>query len=173
MTDLESLSINELCAFAGIRRATFYKHFTDKMNFCMFVIEDLRRRFNESFDKKALLNPEVSYYVEYANRIIDFLDSNEKIVDNIISSSSLVSLLQIMLEQNCRETFALLKKSEEAGMQLPASLNITTVMLAGSVTTAILAWLRVGKQIPKERFSEEVSCIIARILGEQSTLSSR
>lgn len=165
ITDLENISVNDLCTFSGIRRATFYKHFTDKMNFCIFVMEELRNKFSEGFDKKTLSNPGIDYYIEYAKKVIDFLDNNERIVDNILNSTTLASLLQMMLEQNCKETFKLLSRSVDGGMRLPASARITTVMLSGAVTTAILAWLKSGKDLPKEQFSQEVCCIIEKFLG--------
>jgi AcrR family transcriptional regulator len=42
----EEITINELCDRAEIRRATFYKHYTDKLNFLACFTRSLRDQFD-------------------------------------------------------------------------------------------------------------------------------
>ena len=41
----ESITVNELCERAMVRRATFYKHYRDKQDFLVGIV----RRFRENF----------------------------------------------------------------------------------------------------------------------------
>lgn len=163
--ELERISINELCAFSGIRRATFYRHFADKTDFFLFVIDEFRRIFNSNIWRRSLDNIDTNYYVEYARNLIDFIDSNEKTVDNIISSEIFASILHVAIQQNCKETTTLLKRSEAHGLKLPVSAEIASITLVGSVTAAILSWLKSKKEMQKEQFKREVVTVIERILG--------
>ena len=163
--NFEDITVNELCSRAQIRRATFYKHFEDKMCFCTYVLQVFRHRFDRSIWKKSIPDATADYYIAYATELIEFIDNNEKMVTNLLSSSMLGSLMNIVLSQNFKDTLSRLESSEKQGMMLVTSANTVTAMLSGGVCVSVLTWLHSKKEKPKEMLIKELSSIIAKILN--------
>ena len=59
----EEITINELCEKAEIRRATFYKHYTDKFHFLARFTRSLRDQFDVSFWDSDKPDTTPEYYV--------------------------------------------------------------------------------------------------------------
>lgn len=53
----DEITVNELCEEAGIRRATFYKHYSDKYDFLTAYTRSLRDRFESSVWKSKKPGP--------------------------------------------------------------------------------------------------------------------
>ena len=93
---LDDVTINELCERANVRRATFYKHFKDKNDFVLFLIKDVRARFdNEVW--KADLNTTITkeYYLKYAQALIDYLLGHDAAITKIVNSPARSSFFDI------------------------------------------------------------------------------
>ena len=70
----EDITVNELCEKAGIRRATFYKHFEDKYDFLSFVVQSLRDDFDRQVWAKKKPGRSSEYYVTYVKELIAFVN---------------------------------------------------------------------------------------------------
>ena len=162
--DIETLTINDLCACAGVRRATFYKHFKDKMDFCAFVIDQLRNIFDTTFWRSTLPPTTSDYYIAYASKTIDFLDEYDHIVSRLLDSSVVPMAMQIIIAQNFNATYERLLVGAQNGMHLHASPRTLAMMLAGGVAATILNWLRNKRPTKKEELIKELSLLIRRIL---------
>ncbi len=160
----EDISINELCAKANVRRATFYKHYKDKIDFLYSVIRILR----ESFDKKVWSTLDQGYtkeyYLCYAQQLISFFTERRGIVKNMLSSEARGTLIGVMIHQNVTDTKNRLEESEKNGMQLYASPSTLASMLTGSVATTIVRWFMMGEDKPEAMLIREISDIIDRML---------
>ena len=63
---LEEITVNDLCEKAEVRRATFYKHFNDKNDFIIYLIKDVRERFEvDVWSKESCGCPSKEYYKKY------------------------------------------------------------------------------------------------------------
>ena len=49
----EEITVQQLCAEAEIRRATFYTHFADKYDFLAFFIQEIRDEFSSNIAELA------------------------------------------------------------------------------------------------------------------------
>ena len=76
----EDITVNEICEAANVRRATFYKHFPDKLAFLKFFISSLRAMFEKSIARHKKYDSDYEYYVDYLTATVRFLDENEDIV---------------------------------------------------------------------------------------------
>ena len=162
--NFEDITINEICDVADIRRATFYKHFTDKYAFFKFFVGSLRRQFDAMLTKKKTSqSTDSDYYVEYLKAMIEFLSENEAMVNNALESSAFPMLIDVIKEKNYEDTCDKLRESERNGLRLPASIEITATMMTGAVAEVILRWFRSGKSIPKSKVIEEASAIIIKM----------
>lgn len=162
--DIDDITVNELCCAAGIRRATFYKHFTDKLDFFSFLVNRLRDRFDYYIWGDATPRVNVDYFVAYAEKSIDFLSFYSEKVTKILSSTMVSTVIELVMTENYRATCERLIRGQQNGMKLYASAQTLAAVLTGTLVTAIITWLKSSNKIPKEQFTEELASTIRRIL---------
>ena len=162
----EDITINELCDAAGVRRATFYKHYSDKLSFVTAYTRSLRAKFDSSFLKIENTAPDKNYYVAYAERMVAFISENLLAIENIIESDVFPFVLSVILEQNYKDTCVYLEKSVASGMKLQASVTTTASMCAGGVASAIYIWLKEDRTRPAETVAKEIGALISSLIGD-------
>ncbi len=163
----EDITVNELCDEAGIRRATFYKHYTDKFDFLTAYICSLRDRFDNTIWKSDISAPTKEYYVAYAKRLVGFINENAAAIDNVLRSNMCPSLLAIVVEQNYKDTCERLSASVKAGMSLSASVEVIASMASGAVASAVYAWLKTGKKKPADELADEIGEAVACLIEKK------
>ena len=156
----EEITVNELCERAEIRRATFYKHYTDKFHFLACFTRSLRDQFDLDFWKSDKPDTTPEYYVEYVKTAIAFLNQHKVLVDNILKSDLLPTMINIITEQNYRDTKERLERSVAAGMKLDASVDTVAAMFTGGVATSIYIWLLSGKKKSPSELADEIGKMI-------------
>ncbi len=156
----EEITVNELCERAKIRRATFYKHYTDKLNFLACFTRSLRDSFELNFWSTEKSENTADYSIEYVKKAIEYLDNNSELVENILKSDLFPTMMTIITEQNYRDTKQRLEKSVAAGMKLHASVETSAAMFTGGVATSIYIWLLSGKKKPAAELAYEIGNMI-------------
>jgi AcrR family transcriptional regulator len=146
----EEITIHELCENAMVRRATFYKHFTDKYDFFQFFISDLKSKF----EKDSILYRQegrlLEYYLSVTRKLIYFLDEHEKMVQHILESNMLATLFNILTAQIMTAVKEKLNEYTASGNTLPASPEILASFFTGGLLNTLQHW-----QINKNTISEE------------------
>ncbi len=160
----EEITVNALCQKADIRRATFYKHYSDKLDFLNSITKQLRQRFDHLRWKSNDDVNTADYYVAYAKRIVEFIDEHSRIIDNLLRSDLLPAIINIITEQNYIDTAERLRKNQEAGMRLKASPELTAMMCAGGVAEIILHWVTEGRKTSPEALAAEVGILVSAII---------
>ena len=159
----EKLTVNDLCDRAGIRRATFYKHFKDKNDFLIFLISEDKEHFiKRKWNGKAGFGKD--YLIAYVSNLVENLANNRNLVENIISSSVKHILIELLISQNFESTLENFKKAENDGASLPASSENLTAILIGGIAVVIYNWCLSGMTQPKEDLIEEISTVIGRLM---------
>ena len=164
----EDITVNELCDAAFVRRATFYKHYSDKLGFLTAYTRSLRDKFDATVEKLDNSAPDKDYYVAYAKRIVAFVSENMSAIENIIESDLFPFVLSVILEQNYKDTCAYLEKSVASGMKLRASATVTASMCAGGVASVIYTWLKSEKEKSDECIAEEIGTLISALIGGEN-----
>lgn len=160
----DAITINELCEVAKIRRATFYKHYSDKFAFMTAFTHALRDRFDSFIWKADEQTFESKYYIDYAKRIVGYISEHSDAIDNLLKSSLFPVMLAIILEQNFRDTKERLDVSVKKGMKLNASPEVVAAMCSGGVAATIYLWLRDGRNKDAEKLAEEIGAVIENTL---------
>ena len=161
----DEITVNELCDEAGIRRATFYKHYSDKYDFLAAYTRLLRDRFDRVIWKNGKPSLTTDYYVEYAKKLIIFISENFGAVKNICNSTLFPSVLTIMVQQNYKDTCERLRVSVAGGMTLNASIETTAVMCTGAIAACIYRWVKDDQKEDPEQIAEQVGAVIASIIS--------
>lgn len=160
----DEITVNELCDAAGIRRATFYKHYADKFDFLTAYTSLIRDEFDKEMinSGKPMLTAE--YFVAYARNIVHFISENSAMIDNLCKNSLFPSVFVTIFSQNYKDTHERLKLGVNAGLVLPASIETVTSMCVGGVSGCIYAWLAEGRKTSPEVVSDQIGAIITRIV---------
>ncbi len=167
----EDITVNEICDQADIRRATFYKHFTDKYDFLHYFVKTLRDNFdNRAWHRNRGIGT-VEYYADYVRGLVNFLVKNEEIIDKVLESSVFSTLIDIIIDQNYIDTREHLEKSVAAGLKLPVSVNTMAMMLTGAVSNALVRWFSCGRKTPENVLVEEI-CTVVNIMIKGSNTHS-
>ena len=164
---IDEITVNELCESAGIRRATFYKHYTDKYDFLTAFVCFLRDNFDQAIKNAGTPSLTTDYYVAYAKRIVSFICENEVAVDNIFRSNIFPTVMYTIVDQNYKDTCERLRASVASGMQLCASVEVVASMCSGGVGTTIYRWLESGKKTSPDQLAEEIGAVVAAAIGHQ------
>ena len=162
----EEITINEICILSDIRRATFYKHFSDKYDFLAGATRQLRYSFEKKFNASEAAHKESSpfdYYLEYLRHLVDFLDSNEDIMNLILNSNMTSSLISVIVEENYIKTKERLDSDVKKGLMLCASSDTVAIYLAGGISNTLIKWLKTGKKIPRETLIDELANLISSV----------
>ena len=161
----DEITVNELCDVAGIRRATFYKHYSDKFDFLTAYTCLLRDRFDRQIWKSGKPIPTADYYVAYAKRLVYFVSENSIAIDNICNSNLFPSVLAIIVEQNYVDTCERLRLSVAANMELPASVEAVATMCTGGVAACVYRWVRGGRKTDPDQMAEQVGIMVSKIIA--------
>lgn len=163
----EEITINELCDAAGVRRATFYKHYSDKFSFLTAYTRSLRDKFDDTALRLGGPAPDKEYYVAYAKRTVSFISENLDAFENVIDSELFPFVLSAILEQNYKDTRDYLELSVTNGLPLVASVNSTASMCAGGVASVIYTWLKTDKEKSPDEVANEIGALVSAILGHK------
>ncbi len=159
----EDITVNEICERADIRRATFYKHYNDKLAFFTAFTHMLRDRFDTNVWKSKTTTPD--YYIAYAERLVEYINEHDKAIENMFKSNLLPTILSVLIEQNYKDTYERLVKDIIKGRTYPASPEVIASMCAGGVATVIFHWYTTGRVKSVAALSYEISTLISGILG--------
>ena len=157
---IDEITLNELCDKAGIRRATFYKHYSDKFDFITAYTRHLRDNFDAHMKRSGATALTKEYYVAYAKSIVKFITENEVAIDNIFKSNLFPTVMYTIVEQNYKDTAERLRVSVSEGMQLSASVDIIAGMCAGGVGSVIYHWIIGGKKMNADELAEQIGAVI-------------
>ena len=161
----EDITVNEICERADIRRATFYKHYNDKLAFFTAFTHMLRDRFDTNIWKSKATTPE--YYIAYAERLVGYINEHDAAIENIFKSNLLPTILTVLIEQNYQDTYDRLVKDIIKGATYPASPEVIASMCAGGVANVIYKWYAMGRVKSVAALSYEISTLVSNILGIQ------
>ena len=163
---LENITVNELCERADVRRATFYKHFKDKNDFTIYLIKDVRDRF----DSEVWINGEHTitkeYYLSYAKALLKYLLGREKAISAIINSDMRPTFIEMIVRQNYEDTKERLKKSKSDGMLLAYSHETVASMMVGGIAYCIAHWFEdENKSCSPDILLNDISNFIEKVLS--------
>jgi AcrR family transcriptional regulator len=161
---IEEISVNEICNHAGIRRATFYKHYNDKQDFLIQYIGALRIKYDAKPDTVSYLDATVDYYVNYAKKVIEYVDEHTVMINNMLGSTQLHVIIGLIAQKNFTDTLEKLQTNVDRGMVLPASTESCAAMLTGGIATVVFEWLMSGKNRNVDQLTEDVEVFVRNIL---------
>ena len=155
----EDITVTELCQKTNIRKATFYRHFSDKRDLFSFMIKNIKFKYLEQ--NKNSENDPVTYFSKGFEYLLGFLDDNELFIKKILNSSSYWELSSIWSEQIRLDIENYFEKKMK-------DYNINKNLLISACTGAVMysaeEYVRTEEKPEKESILAELREIVRRLL---------
>ena len=136
----EEITVNELCERARTRRATFYKHFSDKYDFFHYMLTRMREDLFEDLIKQSDTDQAPLLLHMLIDSGLTFVEHNKKFLLSVENSSAANAMLLTATSQSFYRThFPDLFKDE-----------LETQFLIGALNQCIRWWLDNMNRFPKE-----------------------
>ena len=155
----EDIAVSELCDRAMVRRATFYKHFADKFDFFAFVVREKQAEFDAQIRQQTDKTRSQSFYLGIIQRALDFLNSNEKLVQTVLESNMLPTVMDILSRQITIDITQKLKKEAQNGAPIPASPQVMAHFFTGALLHTLMWWVT-QKKISEVELMEELTGLL-------------
>ncbi len=158
---LDDITVTELCEKAVVRKATFYKHFGDKTELLVYMIQEMQRLSEES--NRIGYDPAVpaSYYTGVFRYLMDFIDSNEKFIVSILNSNA-GSAVRNILEEQIRLSIDRHLQQEEPEY-IRSSHTILAVAYAGAIVSCGSWWAMQKKRPDKEEMIRKFAEFVMKL----------
>ena len=140
-TSFDHLSINDLCAKAKIRRATFYRHFGDKYDFLETTVTSILTELVARVGSVSQKKDPIDYYCTYIREVINYCNNNADMIKNILNSSAYRTVLNVVLEGTLASFRHDLAINEASGVKLPVDVETLAQFLNGGIAHVMLMWL--------------------------------
>ena len=156
----EDITVTELCNRALIRRATFYKHFTDKNDFFTFVVRNLVDQYSNTYEVQPHQIKPISFYLSITKNILHFLSEREKMVRSLAASNMYSTLMDIFYIETGKEVQSYLEEDEKNGAVLPASAEITAHFFTGAMVSCIRYWFVSDHRLSEDQLLEQLGSLL-------------
>ncbi len=158
----ESITVNELCERAMVRRATFYKHYKDKQDFLVGLVTRFRANFRAMVTEGSPSITLAEYFSRYIGSTINHILSHTGIVKNILKSQMREPFINVVIQSNFEDAVEQINKS---GERLAITTEVAASMIVGGTSLLVVEWFESGMRIPRERLEADISAVINSILG--------
>lgn len=160
------ITVTEICDNALVRKATFYKHFGDKTELLLYMIQELQitaYKNNEIGYDPA--KPE-SYYSGIFAYFINFIDKNAVFIKSVINGDS-VFLVRSILEEEVKEEVDRRLRSEPLE-EVRKVHGMLSSIYAGAMVSCGIWWASQNERVKKEEVIDTFSMYIERLWGEKA-----
>ncbi|AYD40770.1 TetR/AcrR family transcriptional regulator [Clostridium fermenticellae] len=159
----EKITVRELCDRARTRTATFYNHFSDKYDFFSFMIRDMRREYSERANLQSTPEHPENYYIELLKIGFDFMDTNQKIIENFESDNLLMIMINSTSGNMVKDIRNHLEEDMKNGIHFPIDPDILTQIFIGAMVQCSRWWFEHRKTVSKEKVFEQLKEMIQKI----------
>ncbi|MBQ2794082.1 MAG: TetR/AcrR family transcriptional regulator [Clostridia bacterium] len=163
----ESITVNELCERAMVRRATFYKHYKDKQDFLIGLVSKFREQFCKMIVADNASITLSDYFSKYISNIIGHVLLHPEIVKNILQSQMREPFINVVIQNNFRDAVERITEARNNGESIPVSTEVAASMIVGGGSLLVVEWFENGMKLPREQLELDVALTINRILSGQ------
>ncbi len=160
----DQITVYDLCTRAGIRRATFYKHFSDKYDFLSKIISVLQDEISKKLEGPGTFDTPADYYTNYVREIIRYLKGQSEIAALILKSEVFPNILSVITAGTFSTLIRDLSRDMDNGAVLPAMLEPTANFINGGLSSLIVDYLK-NEPCSEDEFISEAGNLISKLLS--------
>lgn len=162
----ESITINELCDAAMIRRTTFYKHFTDKYDYFSFYLSNMIQTSKDHVSIDIIKENPIEYTMLRLSEHLDFMRTHKKLVQKLINSNLIFFYYQTLQKQIADELRDIMTQVGDFEDSTETDFIIT--LYAGSLISGMGWWI----EHPDDLSEKEIASLIVENLPYPFFLSN-
>lgn len=132
----ESITVQELCDAARIRRATFYTHFADIYDFFAFFV----RRYQQEFVEQSMHIQSRNFFGQMYRQTIGFLEAQQPLLRSVAKSAAFPALLDILSDTIYRHVLSHLEETSQ-GSEQDIRLETVAQFYAGGLVRTLRYWV--------------------------------
>lgn len=157
----DEITVAELCDRAMVRRATFYKHFSDKYDFFSFYVGELHGRFEATHPEDD--DDPTEYFMSRISYLVDFLDEHHALVSSISRSPLMSTMLDILSEHIAQRSEAKFRELGE-GMGTGVEVSLVATAFASALVGTVKWWYLGEEPMPRDEFLSQARTILSQVL---------
>ena len=156
---ISDITVNEICVRAGIRRATFYKHYSDKIAFFSGVASDLIYSLDSLMRASGVSLGAQDYLVAYEKKLVGCLLENKYTGEFLRDNKTVGVVASVMVHEHSE--FLKIKLSEivGSGVALVASADVIASVLSGGIASLMIKYYD-EEVLDIERIYSEIESIV-------------
>ena len=158
---IADITVNEICDRAGIRRATFYKHYSDKIAFMSGVASDLIHSLDTMLKASGAHFGAQDYLVAYEKKLIACLIENKYTGEFLRDNKTVGVIASVMVREHCEFLKKHLAEITEGGVELVASADVVASVLSGGIASLMIKCYDEAEAMTDSIFSEIESIVRA------------
>jgi AcrR family transcriptional regulator len=180
MKSFDSLTVNEISNKAMINRATFYRHFDDKYDLLMEILqesmEEMMRNvgsieenmyiFSNHPDFSGTTDSLLYKNVEFLSSFFEYFEKNRKVFKPLLGENGSIWFSSEMNKYLSKFWISRIKSEEKYYKQTSQngiiSVETASIWLAHSVVSILGWWLNKGTEIPAETMAKSILSIIVQ-----------
>ena len=135
---IADITVNEICDRAGIRRATFYKHYSDKIAFMSGVASDLIYSLDNMLKASCISLGAQDYLVAYEKKLIFCLLENKYTGEFLRDNKTVGVVASVMVHEHCEFLKKKLSEITDSGVELVASAHVVAAILSGGIASLMI-----------------------------------
>lgn len=148
--NFDEITVTELCERAETRKATFYKHFGDKSDLFIYMVQELQNEYEKQNARDYQSENLQAYYSGIFRYTLDFLEQHEQMVLMILQSNSKWHLIDLISQQAEYDLRIHLKEDVKKGI-LKSSSEFIASIFTGALVQAAYWWILNQKRLFQRR----------------------
>lgn len=151
----DTITVRTLCERAMVRPATFYKHFANKEELFLSIVQHKQQQFRTGNPYRDVPGSSRNYYVSLVDQTLHFLEQNKTMVDSVIRSSAASLLLEPLSEQIATQVCQEFQEDEKRGVSLPGKPEVMAQLFTGALVQLAKWWALNNWETPREELVAE------------------
>ena len=160
--NFDQITVFQLCERAHIRRATFYKHFSDKYDLVTTVVRNNITKMSKRICEVCEPSDPVQYFSLFIREVITYFKDRPEVLSNLLCSNAFNSIFDIVTKCTGEALENDLKIASNQGLLAGADISTLASFTNGGLAVMVLFWLR-NRDTTEEAFMSKINTILTRL----------
>ncbi len=158
----DDITVFDLCEKAGIRRATFYKHFNDKYDFFKSIVGIILTNIDKKVCALTNQSSTTEYILLFVKEIISYLNERPKILSNLLNSNAFPVIFDIITGCTHESLAKHLEAEMVRGVIFVTDPDTFSSFINGGIATLLIDCFK-KKNISEAQVIEKIEAILKKI----------
>ena len=161
----DDITVIDICERANVRRATFYRHFSDKHDFLIHTItaiaDDMSHAAHEKYGNSGLCE----YIIGYVKEVFAFIQEKNRPFDNVLSSTAIYRVYEISLKTTQKLLMGNFDDADVNGTLAAGTKIAASAFINGGISHMVINFF-LSKDNRVEEFFAELRRILEKLFSE-------